>query len=553
MSLAPLADPGPDPALLAQLQSSAAPKAVRQRASFFVFFANTVYPELAKQRPALAGLYKARHGRPAQEPVRLLGMLLLQFVERYPDRQAAEAMQYDLRWRVALHLQPGEAACDPSLLAVFRQRLLTGGCERRGFEAALALLTAAGWVRQHTPQRLDSTHVCGLVSEMSRLECGRETLRLVLVAVAERAVLPPAWPPLWDRYVEGKLAPRHTVETYQAKVREAGEDMHLILTWAAAQGAPWAAAKEVQLLRRVFDENYAVDATGQRQQTPAQPPGAVHNPHDPQAQWSTKSTIKAKAWVGYKVQVAETVQPGPLTPGEPTRNAITAIVTQPAIASDKPGLVAVLAAQASLGVAPPSTLYGDGAYISGPALKEAHDQGRELRGPAPASPDGGKGFTVEAFTVAIVTRTATCPAGQPTTQCSRLAEAKTGKVSYRFEWHATLCGACPQRAQCVGATQSHRTLTVGEHHDFLQARRREMLTETFRTEMHRRNGIEGTQSELVRAYGLRHARYRGLAKVTLQNYMIGAACNLRRLCRRLLWEAAQTLKAELTTVGAVLQ
>ena len=40
--------------------------------------------------------------------------------------------------------------------------------------------------------------------------------------------------------------------------------------------------------------------------------------------------------------------------------------------------------------------------------------------------------------------------------------------------------------------------------------------------MKHRNAIEGTQSELVRAHGLRHARYRGLAKVCLQDYFIGA-------------------------------
>jgi len=66
-----------------------------------------------------------------------------------------------------------------------------------------------------------------------------------------------------------------------------------------------------------------------------------------------------------------------------------------------------------------------------------------------------------------------------------------------------------------------------------------MQTEEFRQEMRRRNGIEGTQSELVRAYGLRRARYRGKAKVRLQNYLIGAACNIRRLFRRLQWESAQ--------------
>jgi transposase len=254
--------------------------------------------------------------------------------------------------------------------------------------------------------------------------------------------------------------------------------------------------------------------------------------------------------VGYKTQVAETVQEAPCQPGEPTANFLTAIVTQNAIASDKPGLTAVLAEEASLGLAAPSTLYVDGAYVCSQALKEAHDQGRELRGPAPAAPDRGKTFTAEAFDVDIAGRSALCPAGQPSTNCSRLEEAQTGKVNYRLEWNDTLCGACPKRTECVGATQSHRTLVVGEHHSFLQARRREMQSAAFQEEMHRRNGIEGSQSELVRAYGLRHARYRGFIKVRLQNYLIGAACNLRRLCRRLAWEAAQLNQTSSAPVAA---
>ena len=88
------------------------------------------------------------------------------------------------------------------------------------------------------------------------------------------------------------------------------------------------------------------------------------------------------------------------------------------------------------------------------------------------------------------------------------------------------------RAPCVSAGQDHRTFVVGELHSLLQQRRREMQTVAFKLDMRKRNGIEGTQSELVRGYGLRQARYRGLAKVRLQNYFIGAACNIRRLFRR---------------------
>jgi Transposase DDE domain len=46
--------------------------------------------------------------------------------------------------------------------------------------------------------------------------------------------------------------------------------------------------------------------------------------------------------------------------------------------------------------------------------------------------------------------------------------------------------------------------------------------------MHQRNAIEGTISELVRAHGLRRSRYRGFAKVELQNLLIATACNIKR-------------------------
>jgi transposase len=81
----------------------------------------------------------------------------------------------------------------------------------------------------------------------------------------------------------------------------------------------------------------------------------------------------------------------------------------------------------------------------------------------------------------------------------------------------------------------------------LQARRREQKSEAFRERMKTRNGIEATQSELVRAHGLRQARYRGKAKVDLQNQFIGAPCNIKRWLRWMAWEIKQTLPPDFST------
>ena len=71
-----------------------------------------------------------------------------------------------------------------------------------------------------------------------------------------------------------------------------------------------------------------------------------------------------------------------------------------------------------------------------------------------------------------------------------------------------------------------------------------MKTTEFQRQMKQRNAIEGTHSELVRAHGLRRARYRGLKKVALQNYLIGAACNVKRWIRRMQWELKQGVQPE---------
>jgi transposase len=201
------------------------------------------------------------------------------------------------------------------------------------------------------------------------------------------------------------------------------------------------------------------------------------------------------------------------------------------------------AEQAALGLEPPPVQYVDSNYVSGQELAAAAAQGRELIGPAPGTPGNNGGlFTTEQFLVQVEERKAVCPAGRPHTQCTRTTREQTGKVSFRFAW-TTHCATCGLRQQCIEPQQKFRQVIVGEHHTTLQARRQEQRTVAFKQRMKHRQAIEGTQSELVRAHGLRHARYRGLAKVQLQNYLIGAACNVKRWIRREVWKLKQAASA----------
>ena len=515
------------------------PKIIRERKEFFDFFANEIYPRLNKELPKLSALYSPCLGRPAENPVRLLGVCLLQFCERLPDRQAAESCQFDIRWKLALHMKLEETVFHPTLLTKFRNRLLENSLERLVFEVCLDMLVEKGWIKRGNSQRLDSTHVRGLLAVINRLECARIALKKALIALDGATYPPESWAAIWEEYVLGKVEFKSTVETLKKKTLEVGLAIAEVLEFF--RNSPEMELPEMKLLMRVFQENYELDEAGSWKQTPKSQPGSVQNPHDPEAKWCTKSTTKDKSWTGYKVQVAETASEIACPRNEPTRNFITAIVSQSATDSDEAGMEKVFDQLEENNLGKPDSLYVDGAYVSGEKLAEAEQDGRELFGPAPP-PGGRQEFTSDHFQIDIEGRNAICPDGHASTNCSTLTVDATQKVSYRFEWNRRLCGGCPNASKCIGENQDHRTLTVGEHHMHLQKRRKEMTTEEFKKKMRRRNAIEGTQSELVRGYGMRKARYRGLARVRLQNYFIGTACNIKRLVRRTAWEQKESEK-----------
>ncbi len=180
---------------------------------------------------------------------------------------------------------------------------------------------------------------------MSRLECVRETLRLALEFLVSFGG-DSAWEPWFTRYAERN--PRELRDASTAHVRstmeKAGCDARNILAKAATLGAAVLQVDAVALLKRVFDEQFEIIEGGVLQDRRAAPPGAVHNPHDPDAEWSSKDTARKTEWVGYKLQVCETAPAQVRQPGEPTEAVITAVLTQPAITCDHGSVPPVLAA-----------------------------------------------------------------------------------------------------------------------------------------------------------------------------------------------------------------
>ena len=506
----------------------------------YKLFATKIWPLLAKSREELAACYVLDNGRPGVEPVILLGVLIFQFLERVPDRQAAELVKYHLGWKLALNLDLNFKGIHHTTLSYFRDRLLADGKADLAMRIISEGLEAAGLVKRRDKQRLDSTHILGAVARLSALECVRETLALALEELQPRLkaeALPEFWDLVWERYVESKLDYKSSEEKLRAKQWQAGVDCLRLLQWLAPLPIELREGKAITLLRKVFSEQFVLQEPGKVEVVKVHATGVVQNPHDPEAEWSAKGRGKhKKEWVGYKVQLAETV---PQQKGQ--IGFITSVVTQRASESDDPGLGLTLEKQKQMGMERPSEMYVDGAYISANAITQAREEGWELLGPAqpsPAPPKQPELYRIEAFDVNIEQRKAVCPQGKISTECSKLTERDSGKVTYRFEF-GRQCRNCIVKHLCVPEGQPHRMIRVGALHEALQQRRRAQQTPEFKLQMQQRNGIEGTISELVRGHALRRARYKGFAKVDLQNQLVATACNIKRWLRRISLAASQ--------------
>jgi transposase len=502
-------------------------------------FRDKILPKLLELRPQLESLYCESNGRPAIDPVMLCGVTLLQFMEKVADRSATEHGVYHLGWKYALDLELTDEGFHPTVLVYFRDRLEEKGAERVIFDGVVELLMELGLVKRKGKQRLDSTHILGYVKEMSRLECAVETVRLALQDLepeVRRGKRPEFWERLWALYVQSEVDWRLGKAERDRRYRQCGQDMRELFEWIDTNDSKLSEREAVKLLRRVFEEQFEL-IEGKLQPTLRRPARAVQNPHDPDAHYADKGK---KQWVGYKVHVVESVDPKepPKRKGEPAEHFITEILTTEAAQDEMAGLAEALKREQDHHEIKPEAMYADGGYVTENTLSQAEQNGMELLGPTRPDPHKGP-YNADAFDVDIEKRQAVCPQNKLSTQWSRIKDKYMGTEYYRIEW-ASQCDFCPVQGQCTRSKNGRRILVVGLRHDLVEKRRKEMREAEFSKKMHPRNGIEGTHSELVRGHGLRRTKYRGLNRVSLSHYLMGAACNVKRYLNLLAFQMRQT-------------
>ena len=231
--------------------------------------------------------------------------------------------------------------------------------------------------------------------------------------------------------------------------------------------------------------------------------------------------------------------------------------TTPANGHEAPRTAPIHDALAAKGLAPSEHLV-DSAYVSAePLITACERHGIDLVGPGrrdlswQSRVEGA--FRATDFAVDWDKRVARCPEGKESTRWFENTKRSGQRHSIRIQFRAADCRACASRARCTRARSDHhgRMLAIlpKREHDALAAARARENTAEGRRLYAQCHGVESMLSQGVRAFGLRRARYRGLAKTSLQHVATAAAINLDRIAA---WFAGRPLAPTRTSRFAAL-
>ena len=523
----------------------------------------SVFAFLASHRHELfpdeftADLFASRTGRPSL-PADLVGsVLVLKELYDLSDPQTADALKFDIRWKVACGRSLTQMSFDPSTLVYWRKRIAASGRPDRVFDAVAEVIAQSGILRGRRKRCVDSTvfddavatqdTVTQLVAAIRKVARVVPGAGEVIAAVCKLDYSRPGKPPIdWD-----------DPAAKQALVSDLVNDALAVLDGLAGPGAPQRdepAAGALGLLALVAGQDVEPaedsDGTDGRWRIARKvAPDRVISTVDREARHTRKS--KSKRRDGFRGHLAAEPETGLITDCEMTMAAgpgSTDAENGAAMAArdrfhgtadgtesgEEPGTQtgtrdgAGPDADGPRGAEPQEgpqagglEVYGDSAYGSGEARAAYRDAGHgTVIKPGPLRPAVPGGFTIDDFTIDEHAGTVTCPAG--------LTRPMSQKRTVTF---GAACAGCPLRGRCTTAKDG-RSMTIHPHEGLLRAARAQARTEAFKNAYPTRSAIERIIAWTATQNGRRvRLRYLGTARNDAWLHTRCAAINLRTLLR----------------------
>ncbi|HEY2191121.1 MAG TPA: IS1182 family transposase [Actinomycetospora sp.] len=471
-------------------------------------------------------LFPSQRGRPSVPGEVVAAVLVLKSLHHLSDREAIEALTFDLRWKAACGLAVTDAGFDPSTLTYWRRRLAASSRPNRLFEVVAAVIAETGAVAGKTRRALDSTILDDAVARQDTVTQLIAAVRRVARDVPGAAEIVESQTSGHDYSRPGKPEiawddPQARDELVSALVGDALAVLAgLAELYPDSEGVTDKQSEAVALLALIAGQDVepaeGSDGTDGRWRIARRvAPDRVISTVDPESRHAHKTRERRQD--GFKAHVVVEPDTGLIT------NTALSKATGPANSDAAVG-IALLQGDPTLPEQPaeqaaeqPIEVLGDSAYGTGDALAALTKAGHTpvvKPWPLRAAVEGG--FTLDDFTVNDTGDAVTCPNG-----VTRPINDK-GAVSY-----GTACRGCPLRERCTTARRG-RKLVLGPHHALQRAHRARAATAThLETYRRHRPMVERSLAWLTR--GARRVPYRGVVKNNAWLHIRVAAINLRRL------------------------
>jgi Transposase domain (DUF772)/Transposase DDE domain len=488
-------------------------------------------------------------GRPSLPATQMAAVLALQVLHDYSDRETAEAVRFDVRWKVAIGAGLDDPGFDPSSLVYWRKRIAKSGRPHRVNDAVKKVAEQTGILKGRRRRAVDSTIIDDAVATQDTVTQLVSAIRKVAREVPGAAGQIAAVCTGHDYSGPGK--PKTDWDDPAAKdalVSALVNDANALLAALGDRELDERAACAVALLALVAGQDVepaegSDGRDGRWRIARKVAEDRVISVNDPAARHTRKSQQARRD--GYRAHVAAEPGTGIIT-DEKLTGASGQENSDPAVAAE---FVAGEAAQdgagpAAAGGSPaarggdgaagphggdgtgrePLAWYGDTAYGTGELRETIAATGHQaVIKPKPVQPAVPGGFTREDFTVDEQAGTVTCPAGVTRT----IPPA-------RHVVFGAACSSCPLRSRCT-TSKSGRVLSLHPQDRLLRAARASWaadpgLREDYRT--HRPN-VERVIAQVATFRGRRlKLRYRGVTRNHAWLKRRTAALNLRNLASR---------------------
>jgi len=456
-------------------------------------------------------------GRPSVPATQMAAVLTLQALHGYSDRETAEAVRFDVRWKAATGAALDDPGFDPSTLVYWRRRLAASARPHRVNDAVRKVIEETGILRGRRRRAVGSTILDDAVATQDTVTQLVSAVRRVAREVPGAAAVIAAQCTGHDYSQPGKpQADWDDPAAKDALVSALVNDAGTVVAAFAEADLDEAAASALALLALVAGQDVepaegSDGRDGRRRIARKVAEDRVISTVDPAARHTRKSPSARRD--GYRAHIAADPGTGIIT-AEKLTMASGEENTDAAIAAE-------FAAEAASGQDGPLAWYGDSAYGTGELRAALAARGHQaVIKPKPAQPAVPGGFTTDDFTVDAAAGTVTCPAG-----ITRHIAARRPVV------FGAACRDCPLRQRCTAA-KGGRTVNLHEHDGLLRAARAEWdgLREDYKA--HRPN-IERAIAQVATRRGLRlKLRYRGTVPNDAWLKHRTAALNLRNLISR---------------------